>query len=757
MSNSVNLSFNVKVETCREGNSKRDLKIYNLFTRYFTGPKDWTEQAIKAKEMGFNTIYLNPFQKTGGSESLYSIIDYYEWEPAVMQGLSKEEGLKQIKQFVQTCNNLGLEVVLDFVSNHTADDSPCVAKHPDWYEKDENGNIAKAWCMSDTGKRIWGDCAKLDYSNPKNGLWNYMEDICRYYLELGFSGFRCDVAAYVPKEFWKYLISTLKKDYPNVYFMGEAFMVPQETIDGLAEAGFDYIFNSAKWWNGYDSWFFEQNAHFNAMGLKTISFPDNHDTRPLMQEVDGNVDLFKQRLYFMSVLTSGFEITSGFERGIQTNYSVITSKPEEFANAKFDFTYDIKKALDLRDMYEILHTAGELVNIWPARRDVLFLQKEAKGLNQKALFLLNITSEEVKVEQKTLHSIFPVENVQDDVILAPYDFKVYVATAKHMPKVKKNISNSLIGKKKMLPIELPIKPLYSDEVLVEIFSCGICGSDRREFFNGRFFWKLPEDGGHELFGKVVQCGENCKNISEGDMVCYRIPRQHTGIMQFGGFSQYAVIRENSLYKLPNGYNSYKADMIEPLACAIHIAKKISTDKSIAIVGSGTIALLLERYLSAFKNYRNINLIYKHENVCKYVSDTTNCIAFDKLEGTSIFGIRKKFDAIIECSGNAQNFGKLWKLLAPEGKLILTGIYDDSILKNGNFFSLTTTMFDERKIEGSFLYTENDFDEAAKLIIRDQIKVEDLITKMSFTECQKAFEIPSGKAVKTIIINKKELF
>ncbi len=756
MSNSINVSLKSE-ETGRKSDSQRDLKIYNLFTRYFTGPKDWNEQAIKAKEMGFNTIYLNPFQKTGGSESLYSIIDYYEWEPTVMQGLTKEEGLKQIKAFIQVCNELGLEVVLDFVSNHTADDSPCVLEHPEWYEKDENGNIAKAWCMSDTGKRVWGDCAKLDYSNPQNGLWDYMESICRYYLQLGFSGFRCDVAAYVPKEFWSYLIATLKKDYPNVYFMGEAFMVPQETIDGLAEAGFDYIFNSAKWWNGYDSWFFEQNTHFNAMGLKTISFPDNHDTRPLMQEVDGNVDLFRQRLYFMSVLTSGFEITSGFERGIQTNYSVITSKPEEFANAKFDFTCDIKKALELRDMYEILHTAGELINIWPARRDVLFLQKEAKDLNQKALFLLNLTSQEVKVEQKTLSSVFPVENVQDDVILAPYDFKVYVATAKCVPKVKNNVSSSLIGKKKMTQIKLPIKPLYSDEALVEVLSCGICGSDRREFFNGRFFWKAPETGGHELVGKVIQCGENCHNISVGDIICYRIPRQHTGIMQFGGFSQYVVIRETSLYKLPNGYNICKATMIEPLACAIHTAKKISVDKNIAIVGSGTIALLLERYLSTCKNYRDIYLVYKHENVCNHVSCMTNRIAFDKLKNAPIFGIPKKFDTIIECSGNAQNFGKLWELLAPEGKLILTGIYDDSLLKNGNFFSLTTTMFDERKIEGSFLYTENDFDEAAKLIIRDQIKVEDLITKMSFDECQQAFETPSGKAIKTIIVSKKELF
>lgn len=752
MSRCIKSSLDTRNEIYRKNNSQENLKIYNIFTRYFTGPKQWLEVAIKAKNMGFNTIYLNPFQKMGASQSLYSIVDCFEFDPNIVVGLSHEEGLQELRNFIQKCKDIGLKVVLDFVSNHTAIDSPLVKKHSEWYKKDEEGRIANAWCMADSGKCIWTDCAKLDYSNPKNGLWDFMESICRYYLDLGFAGFRCDVAAYVPKKFWKYLIDSLKKDYPNVIFMGEAFMVSQETIDGLAEAGFDYIFNSAKWWNGVDSWFYNQNSHYNQIGLKTISFPDNHDTKPLMQELNGNVELFKQRLFLMSILTSGFEITSGFEYGIQTDYHVVKSCPEDIQNTVFDFTSDICEAIKLRDQYQILHSAGEFTNIYPNSREALFLQKESidSKIRQKALIVLNLTNAPITIPLEKISSVFPVQETEKKITLNSFGFKVYIADATLAPKIKFNTSNCLIAKRSMKKTCISIKSLYHDEVLVRVHACGICGSDRREFSNGRFFWKAPEMGGHEFVGEVIQKGNLCKKLSIGDIVCYRIPREYTGITQFGGFSKYVVVRESCLFRVPSNVSTDKATMIEPLACAIHTGKMIGFDKNVAIIGSGTIAILLERYLNACNKNQNIHLIYKHEEVCRFVNEKTRCISFENVGKTSLFGLSKKFDTVVECSGDASNFKKMLNMLAKEGCIILTGIYNDSLLKQ-DAISLSTIMFSETQIQGSFLYTEEDFSEAAELILSEKIKVEDMITRMPFDKCQEAFEVPSDSRMKVILL------
>ena len=304
----------------------------------------------------------------------------------------------------------------------------------------------------------------------------------------------------------------------------------------------------------------------------------------------------------------------------------------------------------------------------------------------------------------------------------------------------------------MIKKELPIKPIYSDEVLIEVQACGICGSDRREFQNGRFFWKKPEAGGHELVGKVIQIGKNCKKVREDDIVCYRIPRQHTGITQFGGFSKYVVIREECLYILPSNIDKCIATMIEPLACAVHIRKMIGDEKRIAIIGSGTIAILLEKYLNTEFKDKDIYLIYKHEAVKNLVSRKTHCISFQKIESCGVFEVPYKFDTVIECTGNAAEFAKMWNLIDTEGRMILSGIYNDSLIANNNGLSLSTMMFHENKIQGSFLYTEADFNEAAELIISETIKVDDLITKMSFEKCQEAFELPSDKRVKVVLVN-----
>lgn len=742
----------------RKQDSDRDLKIYNIFTRYFTGPAQWMDVTKKAKEMGFNTIYLNPFQRTGSSKSMYSIVDYFKFDEFSMKGIGEKEGKIQLKKFLEDCKAMEMRVLFDLVVNHVGIDSKIVKKYNHWFEKEENGEIRKAWCTTETGKNIWEDCAKLDLSIVKSGAWNFIEEVCRCYLALGFDGFRCDVAAYIPEVFWTHLISLIRKDYPNAIFVGESFMVPMKSIDKLQKSGFDYVFNSAKWWNGLDEWYYEQNSHFIDNGIKTISFPDNHDTERLMKEVSGNIELYKQRLYLLAVLSSAFEITYGFEYGFQKKCHVVETRPKDIEKTELDFTADIKKALKFRKQYEILRTEGRLTNIYPNSYELLFLQKESTNSSypQKALFLLNLTNEEKIIERKKVTSVFQGEcvNIKEEegemLYLKPYEIRIYIAEAKLQPKIKMNFSHCLIDKGVFVQKYLKIKPLYPDEVFVEILACGICGSDRKEFNNGRFFWKSEASGGHEFVGRVIQVGHACTTVKVGDVVCNCIPREREAITQFGGFSKYLVARETCLYRLPKHIDVINATIIEPLACAIHAGKMIKDEKNIAIVGSGPIAILVERYLNATTTEKNLNLIYKHDSIVKFASKSTKCITFQDVEKHGLFEAQRKFHTIIECSGNAEILKKLCNWLLDGGKIILTGIYNDSMITQENIFSLTTMMFREYHLKGSFLYTREDFQEAANLIIGNQILVRDLIQIMPFCKCQAAFEIPSKERVKIVL-------
>ena len=89
-----------------------------------------------------------------------------------------------------------MHVILDWVANHTAWDNPLVEQHPDWYERNWKGDFHP------TPWWDWSDIIDLDYSQP--GLRQYMTDAMKFWVEeIGVDGFRCDVAGYVPLDFWE--------------------------------------------------------------------------------------------------------------------------------------------------------------------------------------------------------------------------------------------------------------------------------------------------------------------------------------------------------------------------------------------------------------------------------------------------------------------------------------------------------------------------------------------------------------------------
>ena len=62
--------------------------------------------------------------------------------------------------------------------------------------------------------------------------------------------------------------------------------------------------------------------------------------------------------------------------------------------------------------------------------------------------------------------------------------------------------------------EIPVPELKSDEVLIKVRACGICGSDiPRVYKNGCHSY--PQVLGHEFSGEVVKLGDDVKNVQIG--------------------------------------------------------------------------------------------------------------------------------------------------------------------------------------------------------------------------------------------------
>ena len=149
---------------------------------------------------------IGEVERKGRLGSPYAVRDY--------QAVNPEFGsLEDLRAFVERAHTLGLDVILDWVANHTAHDHPWVTEHPDWYRRDREGQpMSPPWCD-------WDDVLDLDLSQP--GARKAMAEALRFWVEeVGVDGFRCDVAGFVPLGFWEEVRAELETTRP-VFLLAE--------------------------------------------------------------------------------------------------------------------------------------------------------------------------------------------------------------------------------------------------------------------------------------------------------------------------------------------------------------------------------------------------------------------------------------------------------------------------------------------------------------------------------------------------------
>ncbi|AMC11983.1 alpha-amlyase [Lutibacter profundi] len=172
----------------------------------------FTKDIPQLKQLGVKIIWLMPISpiskkdRKGPLGSYYAIQDYTKVNP-------EYGNLEDLKKLVDTAHENGMFVILDWVANHTGRDHHWLTEHPDFYVRDDKGSPVAPF--------DWTDVAKLDYSNPN--LRKEMISEMQYWLKnADIDGFRCDVAAQVPVDFWEDAVKKLKQTKP-VFMLAEAW------------------------------------------------------------------------------------------------------------------------------------------------------------------------------------------------------------------------------------------------------------------------------------------------------------------------------------------------------------------------------------------------------------------------------------------------------------------------------------------------------------------------------------------------------
>ena len=163
--------------------------IYEVNIRQYTPEgtfKAFSEHLPRLKKLGVEILWLMPIHPISKTNRKGTLGSYYA--PSDYVAVNPEFGsLEDFNLLLKNAHDMGFYLILDWVPNHTGRDHRWIKEHPDYYIKDEEGNVTYE-SMSATD--VWWDTALLDNKNPETR--KAMIEAMRFWVELGVDGFRLD-------------------------------------------------------------------------------------------------------------------------------------------------------------------------------------------------------------------------------------------------------------------------------------------------------------------------------------------------------------------------------------------------------------------------------------------------------------------------------------------------------------------------------------------------------------------------------------
>lgn len=232
----------------------------------------------------------------------------------------------------------------------------------------------------------------------------------------------------------------------------------------------------------------------------------------------------------------------------------------------------------------------------------------------------------------------------------------------------------------------------SDEVVVQVARCGICGSDLHMNEDPAYGQGPGAIFGHEFAGEVVALGRSVETLKLGDRVAVR-PLKSCGHcaaclagtvqwcesfgLQGGGYAEYALTHWNQCVRLPATASMSDGAIVEPLAVALHGVNLsgIRAGDRVLIIGAGPIGLAVAFWARRYGARRVVVqdiTDWQRERAMQlgahdFVADPTDPV------GGSERALGGKADIVFECVGAPGLIDQAVKQVRNSGTILLLGL------------------------------------------------------------------------------------
>lgn len=250
----------------------------------------------------------------------------------------------------------------------------------------------------------------------------------------------------------------------------------------------------------------------------------------------------------------------------------------------------------------------------------------------------------------------------------------------------------------------PVPQPAADEVLIEVRSVGVCGSDTHYYDHGRIGDHVvtgPLVLGHESAGVIVAVGSGVDPARVGERVaiepgvpcrsCAQCLAGHYNLcpdMVFhatppvdGTLAEYVTHPASFAFALPDSVSFDEGAMLEPLSVGIWACRRAAVGPGVRVLvtGAGPVGQLAAQTATAFGATEVVVAdVNAHRLAVATSLGATRVVDVSSTSLAQAYAGRPGPDVVLECSGHEGSTQAAVRVAAPAGRVVLIGMGGDTL-------------------------------------------------------------------------------
>ncbi|MFZ5496443.1 MAG: alpha-amylase family glycosyl hydrolase [Verrucomicrobiota bacterium] len=409
----------------------RGSTIYEINVRQFSASGKFTAVTAdlpRLKTLGVDILWLMPIHPIGELHRKGTLGSYYAAKDYL--AVNPEFGTEQdLRDLVNAAHAQGLRVILDWVPNHVSPDNPLTKTHPEFFWRDEKGNLTPPHGTD------WTDVVQFDFNAP--GLLDYQAEVLLHWVRnFGIDGFRCDVAWGLPTPFWNEVVKRVRAVKPDAFFLAEAELPQQQVAAFNLSYGFDLhhamnsIAQGKRSASAIDEACARIRAHF-PRGSALMVFTSSHDENSWAGTEFERLGAGWAPFAVLTFLLDGVPmIYNGQEAGLDRRLAFFERDPIVWPTEPHPATKLYQVMTRLRREHPALHTGAPMRRLDTTDNATIYAVERTASAGRKVVGIFNLTARDAKADlfdpalAGEWRDAFTGETVKLDA-LVPLDLKAW--------------------------------------------------------------------------------------------------------------------------------------------------------------------------------------------------------------------------------------------------------------------------------------------------------------------------------------------